>query len=297
MALTLTVADQRLLELVDPQADLEVVADGFGFIEGPVWHDGRLIFSDIPGDQLLTWSPAAGVEVFRRPSHQANGNTLDRSGRLITCEHATSRVVREGPDGRTETIADTYEGRELNSPNDVVVTSDGSIWFTDPPFGRMAIFGDERARRLDFSGVFRLDPSGRLALVTARFATPNGLCFSADERSLFVNDTSSGQIWAFDVSEDRSVGPGRLWATTQGEGRGAPDGMKVDARGNLWCTGPGGVHVFDDAGTWLGVVHTERNTANFQWGGDRFDQLFLCSSDRLYRLTTLVTGRAPGRGG
>lgn len=290
MALTLTVADRRLLELVDPDADLELVADGFGFIEGPAWRDGRLVFSDIPGDQLLSWSPTGGVEVFRRPSHQANGNTVDRSGRLVTCEHATSRVVRETPGGATETVADTYDGRELNSPNDVVVTGDGSIWFTDPPFGRMALFGAERARQLDFAGVYRVAPSGQLTLVTDRFATPNGLCFSADERVLFVNDTTSAEIWSYDVAADWSVGPGRLWATTAGPGRGAPDGMKVDRSGNLWCTGPGGVHVFDPTGTALGVLHIERNTANFDWGGERRDQLFLCASDRLYRLTTRVAG-------
>lgn len=290
MALEIDGHGKELSRLIDTDQELEVVADGFTFTEGPVWMDDGLVFSDIPGDQMWWWSPDRGIRSYRRPSNKANGNTRDNHGRLVTCEHSTSRVVRELDGGMLDVIADRFDLLELNSPNDVVVTSDGSIWFTDPPFGRLAMFGVEREPQLDFSGVYRIAPSGEIALVTRQLRFPNGLCFSRDERALFVNDTVSKEIWAFDVGDDWAIGPGRLWATTPGDEPGAPDGMKIDEQGNLWCTGPGGLQVFDANADWIGTVRVEGVVGNFAWGGVSGHDLFVCASSRLGRLQTRVTG-------
>lgn len=288
MRVELTILDPRLRELVDPDAQLSLVADGFSFTEGPLWREDSLVFSDIPNDCMWEWSASGGCRTYRQPSAKANGNTLDHEGRLLTCEHATCRVVRESSDGKLETVASHFNGRELNSPNDVVTTRDGSIWFTDPPIGRTQLFGIERDQELDFSGVFRSRPEGNMELVTDRFAGPNGLCFTADERTLFVNDTPTRAIWKFPVREDFSIGGGRLWAVTPGDAPGAPDGMKIDWHGNLWVSGPGGIHVFDQGAVRLGVIQIDRVVGNFDWGGEGFRTLFICASDRVYQLPTRV---------
>jgi gluconolactonase len=289
---TVEIRDQRFLQLVDEHATMERVASGFTFVEGPLWHStGRfLLFSDMPGDRIRRWSAEDGVTTFRAPSNMANGNTYDREGRLITCEHATSRVSRTEPDGTVVTLASHYEGRQLNSPNDVVAHSDGSIWFTDPIFGRVEFFGVPREPELPFRGVYRLGADGALTLLVDDFAQPNGLCFTRNEQQLLVNDTERGHIRAFPVLPGGQLGSGRLWATVEGTGAGAPDGLKADSQGNVWCCGPGGIHAFDPDGVALGVVRTPEVAANFAWGDEDLRTLYVCASTSLYRVRVQVPG-------
>ena len=191
--MAVAVHSEKLRELVDENAEVEQIATGFMFTEGPIWmSDGSLHFSDMPGDKRRRWHPTEGVTVLRDPSNKCNGMTLDNDGNLIVCEHVTSSVVREKPDGTRETLATHWQGKELNSPNDVIVASDGSIIFTDPTYGRMPGFGLEREQELDFQGVYRLPAGGgELELLVDDFAQPNGLCFSPDESLLYINDTDT----------------------------------------------------------------------------------------------------------
>ena len=188
---------------------------------------------------------AGGVTTFRKPCAQSNGLTWDRQGRLLVCEHATSTVTRTEADGSSTVIASHHDGKELNSPNDLVVKSDGGIYFSDPTYGRNEFYGNPRPLPLDFRGVYRAEPEGgKLTLLADDFGQPNGLCFSRDEKRLFVNDTDRQHIRVFDVKPDGTLANSRIWAETKGEGAGAPDGMKIDSAGNLYCCGPGGIHVF-----------------------------------------------------
>lgn len=293
--MTVEVRERALLALVAADAVLEKLADGVGFGEGPVWDRARsrLVFSDMNHDHMRSWSASAGLQTYRRPSNRANGNTFDRQGRLVSCEHATSRVVREEADGRMTVLASHYEGKELNSPNDVVVKSDGAVYFTDPPYGRIREnVGVIRDLELDFCGVFRIPRGGgALELLAKDFERPNGLCFSLDEKRLYIDDTARKHIRVFEVRSDGSLAGGEVWAETQGDAPGAPDGMKIDSRGNLYCTGPGGVHVFDTAGRVLGVIHTPERITNLAWGDDDARGLFMTGNNALYRLRTLTAGR------
>lgn len=294
--LDLEVRDPRLAEIIAPDAQMEPLATGFQFLEGPVWLPDKraLIFSDIPGDAMYRWDDGGGAAVFRQPSHKANGNTLDREGRILTCEHATSRVVRQEGDGHLAVLASHYDGKELNSPNDIVVRSDGAIYFTDPNFGRRPTrYGAPRPQQLAFQAVFRLDPAtGVLVPVADDFDQPNGLCFSLDETQLFVNDSPRGHIRVFDVLPDGGLRGGRVWAEVRGAGPGVPDGMKIDSLGNLYCAGPGGIHVFDPGAVCLGVIHLPEQTANFCWGGADLRDLFICASTTLWRVRVQVSGRS-----
>jgi gluconolactonase len=222
--------------------------------------------------------------------------TYDADLNLLVCEHATSTLAREYRDGRREIVASHFEGRELNSPNDVCVRSDGSIYFSDPWYGRMPVFGLERPRQLGFQGVYRVSPVGAMELVVARdlFEQPNGLCFSPDEGTLFVNDTAKALVRAFDVHPDGSLSRERVFASglRSEEERGAPDGMKCDAKGNLWVTGPGGVWVYGPGGDLLGKVPVPEVVANLAWGGSDFRTLFLTASTSLYTVATKVGPRA-----
>ena len=296
----LEVRDARLEAIV---SDGPVVkrAGGFEFTEGPVWSpSGTLIFSDIPASTLYEFDPATEqVTCYRKPSHKANGNTYDRQGRLITCEHATSRVVREEADGSLTVLASEYAGAELNSPNDVVVDKTGGIWFTDPPYGRMNIpEGVPRPFSQPVQGVYRLAPGGGpLTLLADDFDRPNGLCFADDETVLFVNDSSRMHVRRFQVRADAPGGEARLsggevWARLQGTGKGEPDGMKVDSEGNLYCCGPGGVHVFSREGHCLGVVLVPEVVANFNWGDQDLKTLYICAVTGLYSCRVLVPGPA-----
>ncbi len=270
--------------------ELEQVVSGFEFLEGPVWHpdEKHLTFSDIVGNTMYRWSRAAGLDVFRKPSHMANGNTYDREGRLLTCEHATSRVTRTELNGSVGVLASHYEGKELNSPNDIVVGRDGSIYFTDPISGRSATYGVLREQELPFQGVYRLNEE--LSLLVDDFSKPNGLCLSLDEARLFVNDTDRNHIRVFDVQLDGSLSDGRVWAETLGEGVGVPDGMKIDQDENLFCCGPGGIHVFDKRANSLGVIRMPAQAANFAWGDDDLRSVYITASTTLYRLRVSVPG-------
>jgi gluconolactonase len=247
----------------------------------------------MPGNRMRRWDAATGITTFRHPSNMANGNAYDRQGRMVTCEHATSRVTRTEHGGRIEVLASHYEGKALNSPNDVIVASAGAIYFTDPTFGRMEYYGVPREPELAFRGVYRIDPGdNRLTLLADDFEQPNGLCLSLDERRLFVNDTVRGHIRVFDVAGDGAIANGRVWAETTGEGAGAPDGMKLDSEENVYCTGPGGIHVFDRDARCLGVIRTPEGTANFTFGGDDRRSLFITASTSLYRIEVNVPGPA-----
>jgi gluconolactonase len=285
---SINVKDPRLSEIIDVGTASETLADGFKFVEGPIWHPGRqdLIFSDIPADRLYRWNATEGVTLYREPSHMANGNTYDRAGRILTCEHATSRVVREADDG-LHVLASQYEGKELNSPNDIVVARDGGIYFTDPTYGRSAHTGVERQQELDFQGVYRIDPTtSRLQLLGRDFAQPNGLCFNLDETVLYVADTTRRHILRFRVEDDGSITAGEPFAESP-----APDGLKVDSLGNVYAGGPGGVHVYHrDDGAWLGVIGTPGFCANFTWGGVDMRDLFMTASNALYRIRVQVAG-------
>jgi gluconolactonase len=291
----LDVEDARLLDLCDPAAELERLASGFLFVEGPAWHPVRqdLVFSDIAGDRLYRWRAADGVTVFRQPSRMANGNTYDRQGRLVTCEHAASRVTRTEPDGRLTVIAAHCDGRELNSPNDVVVRSDGAIYFTDPNFGRRpSRVGVPRPQPQPCQAVYRVDPTTlALTRVADDFDQPNGLCFSLDERRLFVNDSPRGHIRVFEVSAAGGLSGGQVWAEVIGAGQGVPDGMKVDVQGNVYCAGPGGLHVFSPEGAPLGRLRVPEQAANFAWGEADGCSLFITATTTLYRLRVRTPGR------
>jgi gluconolactonase len=286
-------------ELVPEDAELEQLGTGFTFTEGPLWNpEGYLLFSDMPGDVRRRWDADGGVREVANPSNKGNGMTFDLDGRIVVCEHVTSSVVRMDPDGTgagREVLASHYEGRELNSPNDVIVRSDGTIYFTDPTYGRMPGFGIEREQDLDFQGLYRIPAGGGdPELLVDDFAQPNGLCFSADESLLYVNDTDRAHIRVFDVDGDGRPVNGRVLAdgigTASLEVGDLVDGMKLDERGNVWVTGPGGVCVFDPEGEHIGTVEVPEPVGNLNWGGPNWDELFICASTSLYRLRCSVSG-------
>ena len=290
--MSLDVRSPKLLDLIDPDAQLEQLGTGCEFTEGPVWHsEGKyLLFSDIPANQMKKWTAEEGITNFRVPSGKSNGLTYDKQGRLVTCEHANRRVSRTAADGTVETIASHYEGKRLNSPNDVIVKSDGSIYFSDPPYGLTADYGVEGEQDLDFQGVYRLSPDGQtLTLLVDDFDRPNGLCFSPDESILYIDDTERMHIRAFDVQPDGTIANGRIFAEEEGDD-GVPDGMKIDAHGNVYLTGPGGIWIFDTSGEHLGVLQTPERAANLGWGGDDWSTLFITASTSLYSIQCKVSG-------
>ena len=290
----LDIRDPHLTDIIDPEASLDVVASGFKFTEGPVWHpeEEHLTFSDIIGNSLLRWSEANGLQDIRPNAHLPNGNTYDNQGRLLTCHHATSRVTRTEHDGTVTVLADSYQGKALNSPNDIICKSDDAIYFTDPTSGREAFVGIPRKPELPFSGVYRLEPdTGTLTLLTDDFSKPNGLCFSRDEAQLFINDTDRFHIRVFDVQRDGTIVNGRIWAETTGDGPGVPDGMKIDSEGNLFCCAQGGVHIFASDATCLGVIRIPEQAANFCWGDADRRSLYITASSRLYRVRLRVAGQ------
>jgi gluconolactonase len=294
------VRSEELNDLVDPDVQVEQLGTGFTFTEGPIWHPGGkyLLFSDMPADTRRRWDEQDGVRVVASPSNKGNGMTIDLDGRLIVCEHVTSSVVRMDPDGSgngREVLASHYEGKELNAPNDVVVHSDGSIYFSDPTYGRMPVFGVEREQELDFQGFYRIPPGGGdVQLLADDFGQPNGLCFSPDESLLYCNDSEQAHIRAFDVQSDGSIAKSRVFAENIGTGdlaTGLVDGMKCDERGNIWMTGPQGVWVISSSGEHLGVVHIPEAVGNLHWGGPDWKWMFVCASTGLYRFETKVAGR------
>jgi len=285
-------------ELVDVYAPVGQVGTGFTFTEGPIWHpeEHNLLFSDMPADVRRRWDQHGGVKEVLRPANKCNGMTYDADLNLIVCEHATSSLVREWADGRREVLASHFEGQELNSPNDVCVHSSGAIYFSDPWYGRKPGFGVERPRQLGFQGVYRVAPGGgppKLLVERYLFDQPNGLCFSPDERRLYVNDTEQALIRVFDVESDGSLSNARLFATgikSEVES-GRPDGMKCDARGNVWCTGPGGIWVFSPGGDLMGKLRIPEQSANFNWGGADWRTLYITATSSVYALPTKVGPR------
>jgi gluconolactonase len=285
-------------DLIDQYAPVGQVGTGFTFTEGPIWHprDHYLLFSDMPADVRRRWDARSGTREVMRPSNKCNGMTYDADLNLIVCEHATSSLIRERPDGRREVVASHYQFMELNSPNDAVVHSDGSIYFSDPWYGRMPVYGVERPRVLGFQGVYRVPPGGgapQLVVDRDVFDQPNGLCFSPDEKKLYINDTMQANIRVFDVKPDGTLANRMLFAGGIKSDRepGVPDGMKCDSRGNVWVTGPGGVWVYAPGGELIGKVRIPELAANLAWGGPDFQTLFVCATHSVYSVKTKVTPR------
>jgi gluconolactonase len=281
-------------DLIDLDAPVERLAGGFTFTEGPIWHprDQYLLFSDMPADVRRRWDERGGVREVMRPSNKCNGMTYDANLGLIVCEHATSSLIREN-NGRRDVLASHFEGKELNSPNDVCVRSDGSIYFSDPWYGRMPVYGVERPRQQGFQGVYRVHPSGgepQLVVNRHLFEQPNGLCFSPDESLLFVNDTVRCLIRVFDVRADGTLGPDRIFASgIRSELEpGVPDGMKCDSAGNVWVTAPGGVWVYGKNGALLGKVRVPELVANLHWGKSDWRTLFMTATHSLYAMRTKI---------
>lgn len=284
--MSLDVRDERMYDVVDQSAERETISTEFDFTEGPIWHPEakHLTFSDIPANRIYRWSEADGVSIYRDPSHKANGNTYDRQGRILTCEHASSRVTREDGNG-IEVIASHYNGKELNSPNDIVVRSDGAIFFTDPLYGRLdGPTGLHREQELDFQGVYMITPDGELTLLSSDFEMPNGLCLTLDEKELFVADTPRKHVRRFQI-EGTTLTGGDVFCASP-----APDGLKIDSHGYLYAGGPKGVGVYHPDGTWLGVFETPEFCANFTWGGEGLKTLFLTASTGLYRIPVNQAG-------
>jgi gluconolactonase len=290
-----------------PLAKVERLATGFRFTEGPCWFGdgGYLLFSDIPGNTIHRWLEATGeVSEYRRPSNYANGHTRDLAGRLVSCEHGTRRVTRTDHDGQVQVLAEYFEGKRLNSPNDVVVKSDGAVWFTDPAFG---ISGDYQGRRASAelgTNIYRVDAGGAISVVSDAVRSPNGLCFSPDEKMLYVVESRgvpTHKILAFPVTnEGRSLGTPSVLVDC---GSGTPDGIRCDEDGNLWCGwGMGsdeldGVRVFDPAGTPIGRIRLPERCANLCFGGTMRNRLFMAASQSIYSLYVNTRGaRQPDPG-
>jgi gluconolactonase len=293
-ALDLEIRDDRLLDLFDQQQEIRTVASQFEFTEGAMWNPAAnyLVFSDIAGNCMYRLDPPDKISVYRQPSNKANGNYYDGQLRLVTCEHATSRVVRQEVDGSVTPLLSHYDGQELNSPNDIIVCRDGRVVFTDPIFGRREYFGVPREQPQPVCGVYTFVPDeGKAIRLADDFDQPNGLCVSPDERLLYVNDTVRMHIRRFTFDRE-SVADGTVFAPVEGDGDGAPDGMKIDESGNIVCTGPGGLHYFTPEGVCLGVLRTPARVANFTWGDDDLRTLYMCAGSSLLSLRVKSGGRS-----
>jgi gluconolactonase len=297
--------DPRFRALVFPNVHLEKLASGCRWAEGPAWFAaGRyLVWSDIPNDRMLRWDDTDGsVSVFRQPAWNTNGHAVDREGRLVSCEHRGRCISRTGFDGRREVLADRHDGRRLNSPNDLVVKSDGSIWFSDPSYGIDSDYeGDAAPSEIGASQVYRLDPgSGRLDIVGDDFVQPNGLAFSPDESQLYIVDTGlthrpdgPHHVRRFAVGADgRTLSGGEVFATCE---VGLYDGLRVDVHGNLWLSAGDGVHCHAPDGSLLGKIRVPETVANLCFGGDKLNRLFICATTSLYAV--YLNTRAAPRGG
>ncbi len=289
--------DKRFHDLTIAYARLEKLYDRCRWAEGPVWFGdgGYLVWSDIPNRRMLRWIEGGGVGVFRADSNYSNGNTRDRQGRLVPCEHGTRRVTRTEPDGSITVLADSYSGKRLNSPNDVVVRSDGTIWFTDPPYGILSDYeGFKAEQEQEGCFVYRLEPaSGVLEVVVNDMQKPNGLAFSPDETLLYVAESGSSHdpscpthIRAYPV-RNGGLGGGRVFADVS---PGLPDGFRVDVHGNIWTSAGDGVHCFDPAGNLLGKIKIPEVVANLTFGGPRRNRLFITATTSLYSVYVASNG-------
>jgi len=292
--------DERFASLVHPMSQLDQITTGYTWTEGPVWFGDHacLIFSDIPSQRLMRWSEAEGTTVFRQDSEFNNGNTRDRQGRLIGCRHGARNVVRTEPDGSLSVLADSYNGKRLNSPNDVVVSSDGTVWFTDPTYGILSNFeGYQAVPEQPARQVFRLDPaSGDLTVVVSDFVQPNGLVFSPDETRLYIAESGSSHdgsvpsvIRQFDVV-GKTLKDRGIFATID---TGLPDGMRVDTQGNLWSSAADGVHCFAPDGTLLGKILVPETVANLCFGGHDGHRMFITATTSVYRVFVNALGAEP----
>ena len=287
-----------LERIVSPGQEVEELASGFGNDMGPAegplwWHEGGyLLLSDIGNNRRMKWVPGAGVSVAQEPTNGANGLTRDRQGRLVACEGNARRVTRLESDGSVTVMANNYHGRRLNRPNDVVVKSDGSIYFTDPGLGRVE-------SELDFCGVYRVSPDrDSIHLLVRDCVLPNGLCFSPDESILYINDSRRRHIRAFDVESTGllALATDRVFCAMTGDRPGNPDGMKVDLEGNVYCTGPGGIWILDRAGTHLGTILTQETTTNMAWGDADWSTMYFTTRHTLGRVRLKIPGVPVPRG-
>ena len=288
LALPVHAQPAKLASIVSANAVVKKLGSGMKFTEGPVWiaAKGILVFSDIPNSMLMQWSAQDGLKPFRKVE-QANGNLLDLEGRLLSCQHAGRNLIRTEPDGSITVLADQFEGKKFNSPNDLAIKSDGSIWFTDPSYGLRGNPGE-----IPGKWVFRLDgTSNRVTVVYKGFDMPNGIAFSPDEKRLYIADTGKhGIIRAFDVIGD-TINPEPAFEIPI-----RCDGMCIDTRGNIYTTSKGGIHVFDQDGNKLGLIPTPEHPANVCFGGKDFDTLFITARTSLYTVKTLAVGaRPPGQ--
>lgn len=282
-----------LERIVSSDAEVEQLASGLASerwpAEGPLWwkEDGHLIFSDIGQDRRMRWSPEEGVSVIQEGTNQANGLTRDLQGRLLACEHGSRRVTRQELDGSITVVSSNYKNERYNRPNDVIVKSDGTIYFTDPGAPSPEV-------EMDFSGVYRVTPDlGTLTCLIKDFVVPNGLAFSPDESVLDINDTRRGHIRAFDMQPNGALAlaSDRIFCDLSGDRPGVPDGMKVDVEGNVYCGGSGGIWVMDSSGSHLGtIVHGEDTTTNIAWGGDDWKTLFYTTWHTMGRIQMKIPG-------
>lgn len=291
--------DDRFRKCINPTARVYKLYEGCAWAEGPAWSPGwrSLVWSDIPNDRQMRWDESSGaVGVFRFPAGHTNGNTVDRQGRLISCEHGGRRVSRTEFDGTVTTLVDNYEGRRLNSPNDVVVKSDDTIWFTDPAYGIESDYeGHRSTMEQEGCHVFRYDPrSGDLRVVADDFARPNGIAFSPDERLLYIADTGATHaadgprhIRRFTVNEDGTLANGDVFATCT---EGFFDGFRLDVAGRIWTSTAEGVHVYDPDGTLIGKVFVPEVVANVEFGGTKLNHLFICGTTSLYTVKVMTNG-------
>jgi gluconolactonase len=302
---SLEVKHPGLRDLIAPDTPIERIAGGLGFTEGPVWRGGALLFSDIPNKRIVRWRRLPeGPELTTFATGMSNGLTLDRQGLVLAAGHDGRCVSRVADDGTRAVVAERFEGKRLNSPNDIVVKSDGSIYFTDPPYAiqpstpgmtrpagwwTAVIPGKEQS----CNGVYRLTPDGTLRLLVDDFALPNGLAFSPDESVLYVDDSAHKHIRAFDVRPDGTLTNSRILLDMASEDPGVPDGFKVDQQGNVFCTGPGGVWVCRPDGEYLGRIVLPELPANLAWGEDG-SVLFLTARTSVYRLQTRTRGALLG---
>ena len=298
--------DPRLDQIIAPDARIEVLASGFEWSEGPVWlsREKAVLFSDIPNNAVMMWREGERAKVYLKPAGftgageygrepGSNGITLDPSGRLVFCEHGDRRISVLERNGGKRTLVDSFEGKRLNSPNDAIYDSQGNLYFTDPPYGLPKQWDDPR-RELDFCGVYRLGADGKLTLLTKDLTRPNGIALSPDEKTLYVAQSDPKRaIWmAYTLNPDGTIGSGRVFkdvTSMVGKMRGLPDGLKIDRNGNLFATGPGGVHVYAPDGTRLGRIETGEATANVAWGDDG-STLYITADMYLCRVKTLTRG-------